>query len=134
MANEKAGSEAGRVGASLAAIVALVAGLFIAIQGSSNADVTAVVGSAYGYRAFNITLFGGSQTPAGPTPTVTLASNASNSPLDATAACGFVGYGPANVFTSDGLEVHAEGSLGAGGSVTATSDVTNVNKRTVAGC
>lgn len=94
------------------------------------ATVTAVNGSAYGYRAYNINLFGGAQTDTGPTPSVTLASNASNSPQNASATSGSVVYGPAVLFTSDGISVSSSGSTGTSGSVTSSSSVNNINKST----
>lgn len=57
---------------------------------ATHQTVTAVTGSAYGYRAYNVSLFGGAQPDTGPTPTVTLAADASNSPQTATAASGLV--------------------------------------------
>lgn len=121
-----------RAGAAAAA-VALTAGLLVAMGArpvAAATNVTAVTGSAYGYHAFNIALFGGAQTPVGPTPTVALAPNASNSPQSAMAASGVVGYGPATLFSSDAISVHSSGSLGASGSVTSASSVSNINKST----
>jgi hypothetical protein len=97
---------------------------------AAGGSVTAVNGSAYGYRAFNITLFGGAQADTGPTPTVALATNASNSPQSATATTGLVAYGPATMFTSDGISVQTTGSLGTSGSVTSTSSINDINKAT----
>ena len=96
--------------------------------------VTAVIGSAYGYRAFGISLFGGVQSDTGPTPTVTLASNATNSPQNASAACGRVAYGPAILFTSDTISIRSSGSLGTSGSATSTSSISNINKATNTAC
>jgi hypothetical protein len=95
---------------------------------ASAATVTSVVGSAYGYRAFNINLLGGNQSDTGPTPTVTLASNASNSPQTASASTGLVQYGPAVLFTSDQISVSTSGSLGTSGRVTSSATITNINK------
>lgn len=92
--------------------------------------VTAVSGNAYGYRAYNISLFGGVQPDTGPTPTVTLAANASNSPQNASATSGTVAYGPAVLLTSDTVSVSTSGSLGTSGSASASSSLTNVNKAT----
>lgn len=94
------------------------------------ATVTAVNGSAYGYRAYNISFFGGSSADTGPTPSVALASNASNSPQTATATSGTVVYGPATLFTSDGISVSSSGSTGASGSVTSSTSVNNINQST----
>jgi len=100
----------------------------LATSGSAGADVTGVTGSAYGYRAHNITLFGGVQPDTGPTPTVTLAPDGSSSPQSARAATGLVQYGPATLFTSDGIDVTTAAILGPSGSVTSSTNVQNVNK------
>lgn len=92
--------------------------------------VTAVSGSAYGYRAYNISLFGGAQPDTGPTPSVTLATNASNSPQNASVASGTVAYGPAYLLTTDTVSVSTSGSLGTSGSARASSSLANVNKAT----
>ncbi len=97
------------------------------------ADVSAAAGSAFGYHADNISLFGGAQSDTGPTPTVTLASNASNSPQEATAPSGSVVYGPATLFTSGPITVSTQGSLGPTGSVTSSSDIQNVETETSGG-
>lgn len=113
--------------AMVAAGLLLMSGVWPA---SAAGVVTAVNGSAYGYRAFNIALLGNPQPDTGPTPTVTLASDASNSPQSASAANGHVTYGPATLFTSDSIAVQATGSLGSTGAVTSTSSVNNINKST----
>jgi hypothetical protein len=92
--------------------------------------VTAVNGSALGYWADNISFFGGAQPDTGPTPTVTLAANASNSPQSATATTGLVQYGPATLFTSDQITVRTSGSLGQSGSASSSATIANVNKAT----
>ncbi len=97
---------------------------------ATHTQVTAVKGSAFGYHAHSIALFGGAQPDTGPTPTVTLAADASNSPQTATASTGLVQYGPATLFTSDQIDVRATGSLGTTGSVTTSSEANNVNKAT----
>ena len=94
---------------------------------ATHSTVTAVQGSAFGYWADGVSLFGGAQADTGPTPTVALAADASNSPAAATAATGLVAYGPARLFTSDTITVNSTGSLGTSGSVTTTSDIQNVN-------
>ncbi|HET9051973.1 MAG TPA: choice-of-anchor P family protein, partial [Candidatus Dormibacteraeota bacterium] len=101
-----------------------------ALPAHAAAGVTTVDGSAYGYRAFGISLFGGAQPDTGPTPTVALASNASNSPQSATATTGVVAYGPATMLTTDGISVSTSGSIGATGSETSSSTVTDLNKST----
>ena len=90
--------------------------------------VTAVNGSAFGYWADNISLFGGAQPDAGPIPVVTLAANASNSPQNATATTGLVQYGPATLFTSDQINVSTSGSLGTNGFATSSTNIANVNQ------
>jgi hypothetical protein len=111
---------------SLPLLVAALIGL--SASPATAANVTSVIGSAYGYRSFNIVLLGGSQPGVGPTPTVTLASNASNSPQAASATTGLIQYGPAVLFTSDRIDVSTSGSLGANGSVTSSSNIRNINK------
>ena len=89
--------------------------------------VTAVQGSGFGFHATGVSLFGGAQADNGPTPTVGLAANASNSPQNASTTTGFVAYGPATLLTSDTITVTTAGSLGTSGSVASTSDIQNVN-------
>ncbi len=107
------------------ACTALLTG--IAPASANHSTVTAVKGSGFGYWANGVSLFGGAQADTGPTPTVTLASDASNNPQTASAATGRVAYGPANLFTSDAITVSTSGSLGDTGSVTTSSDIQNVN-------
>ncbi len=95
-------------------------------QGSAQAAVTAVKGSAYGYSCV-VSAFGIPCSPAGPTPTVTLASNASNSPQTASAASARADTGPATIFSSGRLDVSTQGTLGPTGSVTSSSNIANVN-------
>ncbi|MDP9387074.1 MAG: Ig-like domain-containing protein [Actinomycetota bacterium] len=97
---------------------------------ATHSNVTAVKGSAFGYHADEISLFGGAQSDTGPTPTVTLASDASNSPQTASASTGIVQYGPATLFSSDDIDVSSSGSLGTTGSVTTSTSLKNVNKAT----
>ncbi|MDP9387077.1 MAG: hypothetical protein M3Q48_03925, partial [Actinomycetota bacterium] len=97
---------------------------------SSSADTSAVKGSAFGYHADEISLFGGAQPDTGPTPTVALAADASNSPQTATESTGFAQYGPATLFSSDRIDVSSSGSLGPTGSVTSSTSIQNVNKAT----
>lgn len=94
---------------------------------SAAGSVTTVAGYAYGYRAYGITIFGGAQPDNGPTPTAELATNASNSPQSGASSSGSVQYGPAVLFTSDGIAVTTSGSLGTNGSVTSGSTILNVN-------
>lgn len=93
-------------------------------------NVTAVNGSAFGYWARNISFWGGVQPDTGPTPSVALASNASNSPQNASVASGTVTYGPAVLFTSDGIAISSSGSLGSTGFARSSTTINNVNKAT----
>ena len=113
----------------LATVGALGAGLFAAVAGPSSADVTSVTGSAFGVSIPNLTIFGGTPpgVPFGPIPSVTLAADASNSPQTATVPSTSAVFGPATIFSSGPITVNTEGTLGAGGSVTSTADIDNVN-------
>lgn len=92
-----------------------------------NADVTAVKGSAYGYFC-SATVFSFLCAPSGPTPTVMLAADASNSPQAASSASATATAGPATIFTSDQLNVSTQGTLGPSGSVTSSANIANVGK------
>src|SRR5262245_48951413 len=107
----------------------IVLGLGVAPSQAVNV-VTAVNGSAFGYWATNITLFGGKQADTGPTPATALASNASNSPQTASATTGLVQYGPATLFSSNAETASAQGALGSSGSVTSSINIANINKAT----
>jgi hypothetical protein len=109
----------------LAAMLATVL-LIGAGQGPAHADVTTVKGSAYGYY-LNVTLFGSAQPPVGPTPTVTLPASGSASPITATAPTGSATAGPATFFTSGPLNVSTQGTTGAPGSVTSSTNIQTVN-------
>jgi len=106
---------------TLSVLMPLGAGM-VAFSSPAGADITAVKGSAYGYQA-QISIFGGVQPHDGPTPNVTLPPGGT-----ATAPSGLVRHGPATFFTSDALNVSSQGTTGAGGSVTSSSDVINVNR------
>ena len=124
----KVGTRTGR-GAAVVAALGSTAVLIGLVQPASadHSTVTAVKGSAYGYHAYNISLFGGAQAPKGPVPSVALASDASNSPQSASAASGSVVYGPAYIFTSGQIDVNSSGSLGENGSVTSSTNINDVN-------
>lgn len=127
------GGVVGRRFVAGAGAVALTAGLLIAMgakPASAASNVTSVTGSALGYHSFNIHLIGGAQSDVGPTPTMTLASDASNSPQSSTATTGVVAYGPATLFTSDAISIQSSGSTGTTGSVSTSSSVNHVNKAT----
>lgn len=116
------------------AAIPLVAAGLIVMSGvwpaSAAGVVTAVNGSAYGYRAFNINLLNNPQPDTGPTPSVALTANASNSPQSGSATTALVSYGPATLLTGDASSVQASGSLGASGSVSTSSTLTDINKAT----
>ena len=95
--------------------------------GPAAADVTAVQGSAYGYFADNISIFGGAQPDTGPVPTVALPAGGSASPVTGSAANGSVKYGPATIFSSGTINLSTQGTTGASGSVTTSANVANVN-------
>ncbi len=112
------------------AVLAVIGSVMVLIgvgQASAQADVAAVKGSAYGYQC--MVSLGNDVTcsPTGPTPSVTLASNASNSPRTATAASARADTGPATIFSSGALNVSTQGTLGAGGSVTSSTNIQRVN-------
>ena len=110
---------------TLAVSVATAAALFATV-GTSNADVTTVKGSAYGYF-LRVGLFGGAPQDRGPAPTVTLAPDASNSPQNATLGAGVAQVGPAIFFEWAGnIDVSTAGSLGPGGFATSSSTVNNI--------
>src|SRR5947209_9104985 len=115
----------GRPGAFVAALLVLGAALAGGVH-TAGADVAAVKGSAYGY-SFSVSLFNGPPKTGAPTPSVTLASDASNSPQSATAPSARAAADPATFFTSGPLTVRSEGSLGPNGSVTSSVDIQNVN-------
>ena len=119
----------GRLSVFAALVSAMTLGSGVS-QAMAAGNVTSVVGSAYGYRAYGISLFGGAQPNTGPKPSVKLAADASNSPRTASVSTGLVQYGPAVLFTSDRIDVATSGSLGATGSVTSSTKIQNVNKAT----
>lgn len=119
-----------RLSSAAGAVALLTTGMLFATPAGAAGGVTSVTGSAYGYRAFNISLFGGAQPDTGPTPAVTLASDASNSPQSNTATTGLVQYGPATLLSSDGISIQSLGSIGTNGSVTSTASVNDINKAT----
>ena len=84
----------------------------------------AVQGSAYGYRAV-VEVFG-SHSAADPTPRVTLASDASNSPQSASVASARADAGPATIFSSGRIDVSTSGTLGPAGSVTSSATIAHL--------
>ncbi len=109
------------------AVAAVTVGALLSVSSPSTADVTAVRGEAFGFRA-SVSLFGGPAMPRGPAPIVTLAPNASNSPQTASVAESIVQYGPSIIFSSGPITVNTQGALGPGGSVTSSTDIQNVNR------
>ncbi|HEX2699595.1 MAG TPA: Ig-like domain-containing protein, partial [Acidimicrobiales bacterium] len=69
-----------------------------------------LTGNAYGFRA-DVSLFGGPPGSRGPAPTVALASDGADSPRDASVNSAEAVYGPATIFKSGPIDVHAEGAL-----------------------
>ena len=97
--------------------------------GSAHASVTGVKGSAFGYFC-DVMAIGvpcATPVPTPPSPTVTLAPDASNSPQVATAASGSAKTGPATVFSSGPITVSTQGALGARGSATSSTNISNIN-------
>lgn len=104
-------------------VLAVVAGTVLGVGAApASAEVTQVTASAYGFYS-DVSLFGGPSSERGPEPTVTLAADAANSPQNASVESAQAVYGPAEVFRSGPIEVHAEGSLGEDGSVTSSATV-----------
>ncbi len=125
-------ASSGTTTARWAAIVAAVASVLVVGSGqpagASHMTVTEVRGSAYGYSCV-ASLFGGffACTPPGPTPTVSLAPDASNSPQSASVTSARAGAGPATFFSSGPIAVGTAGTLGPSGSVTSSANIDNVN-------
>lgn len=109
------------------ALPAVSAAALMVMSAGSASAAGGVTGSAFGYQAGNVTLFGGAQNPVGPTPAVSLAADASNSPQTGSATTGIIQYGPATLFTSDAITVKTSGSST---SVQSTSTVNDINKAT----
>ncbi len=112
-----------RIGAVVALLLAGT--LTGAGVGPAAAQVTAVRGSALGYLA-TVSILDAPTATRGPAPTVNLPSGGSGTPVAATEPSGRVVFGPATIFSSGQLEVSTQGTP-AGGTVTSSSKVTNVN-------
>jgi hypothetical protein len=95
----------------------------------AGASITSVAGSASGYAVPNLTIFGGVPpgVPVVPTPRVTLATDASNSPQTTSASGAAAVFGPATIFSSGAIRVSTAGSLGVDGSVSSSADIQDVN-------
>ena len=113
----------------LLALMALVGGFAVAPSPSS-ADVTAVMGSAYGYSA-NFTIFGGGPFIFEPTPTVVLPPEGYSIPVQNSVPSGRVAQGPGVLFTSGPISVTAFGTTGPAGEVQMSSTIENVPTSTV---
>ena len=109
------------------AVAAATVGALFVTSGPSSAQVTAVRGRAYGAFA-SVSLFGGPPNVSGPAPEVNLPPTGSAVPLTANVATRTVQFGPAIIFSSDAITVSTQGTLGPGGSVTSSSDITNANR------
>jgi hypothetical protein len=93
-------------------VVALVASVAL-VGGAAHraeAQVTAVIGSAFGVSAPNISLFGGAQTPFGPTPHATLPGTGSPTAITGTDPTEAVAFGPATFFNSGPVTVSTQGT------------------------
>ena len=123
-----------RLSLSASGVAALLTAGSLCALGASPAlaagTVSTVTGTAFGYGSFGVSALGGPPKSTGPTPTVALAANASNSPQSASAPTAVVVYGPATLFTADAIAISTSGSLGASGSVTSTASIKDVNKAT----
>lgn len=82
-------------------------------------------GGAIGMAVNDVTIFGGPQTPYGPTPVVALPSGGSSTPVTATDPSETIVYGPATLFTSGTTTVSTQGTTG-GGSVTSSSTIQTI--------
>jgi len=96
--------------------------------GPASAQVSAVKGSAFGY-SLSVSLFDGPVNTLGPVPTVTLPAGGSSTAVTGTAPTARAVVGPATFLTSGQLEVSTQGTP-AGGSVTSSAKVTNLNTST----
>lgn len=110
----------------------LAGGLFSAMVLSAlwqrqvaDADVSEVIGSAYGHRA-SVSLFGGDQPELGPDPTVTLPPGGGDETASAPSVSAI--FGPATIFTSGPLTVTTEGTTGPDGSVTSNATIEEINR------
>ena len=81
-----------------------------------------VGGSAFGYYA-NVSLFGGPSAVRGPTPSVTLPSGGSATPVTDHADTGTAIFGPAHIFESGPITVSTQGQSGTAGSVTSSTSM-----------
>lgn len=120
---------------SVALALLLSGGLaLVAVGGAAGAKpATPLEGSAVGVSAPDLTIFGGAQTPYGPTPTATLPAGGSTTAVTGSDASESVVYGPATLFTSGAVDVSTQGTQ-SGGSVTSSvtlSGITNAHGETM---
>lgn len=125
--------------AILALVATVVAGSALyGFSATSGADVTSLVGSAFGYTS-QVGLFGGpanvrpcanpptNTVDCRPRPAVTLPAGGSATPLTDSVTSGDARYGPGIIFTSGPITVSTEGTTGPTGSVTSTASIERVN-------
>lgn len=115
-----------RPGARLAGVVSASALAMLFLAPPAAAEVSQVSGGAIGFSA-SVSLFGGPANKAGPAPTVTLPSGG-GPPVKASEQQTEARFGPAVIFSSGAITVSTEGSLGATGSATSSTDIQNVNR------
>ncbi|HUR17472.1 MAG TPA: Ig-like domain-containing protein, partial [Acidimicrobiales bacterium] len=108
---------------------------YVLSDGAGGSDTGTVIitvperfGRAFGYHADNISLFGGAQPDAGPTPALVLPPGGT-----ATNPTGLVRYGPATLFSSDQIQVDASETTSGGGSATTSANLLNVNSAATQG-
>ncbi len=102
------------------ALMALGAAVFVALGGSSSADVVATTGSAFGASGA-VSLFGGTPIVLLPTPLVQLASAGGHQSGSAPSAV--LQAGPARVVHTGMLSVDTQGTTGSTGAVTSSATV-----------
>jgi hypothetical protein len=92
-----------------------------------------VGGSAFGYYSI-VSLFGGPSAVRGPTPSVTLPSGGSATPVTDHADTGTAVYGPAHIFESGPITVSTQGQSGTAGSVTSSTSIQGCTAADPNGC
>ena len=113
----------------IAVAVLLVSALTTLFVSPAAAEVTTVAGGATGFRS-SVGLFGGPANALGPAPTVTLPSGGASPADTASEPQTEARYGPAIIFSSGQATVTTEGSLGAEGFASSSTDLRNVNRST----
>jgi hypothetical protein len=108
------------------AVVTAVGGAVLAFSGSSSADVTAVTGSAFGYKT-NVTISLGGSSNVGPTQLVTLPPGGSATPITASRGPGGETAGPAQLLSFTGINTSTQGTLGPTGGVTSSATLNGLN-------